>query len=65
MRMTPAENAATPEALVYEPQPNGRLRLVAVSNTSSRSRRSVCSTPIASMTGTGAALCCSLVPRSF
>ena len=26
----PAENAATPEALVYEPQPNGRLRLVAV-----------------------------------
>jgi hypothetical protein len=26
----PAESAATPEALVYEPQPNGRLRLVAV-----------------------------------
>jgi hypothetical protein len=26
----PAENAATPEALVYEPQANGRLRLVAV-----------------------------------
>jgi hypothetical protein len=26
----PAENAATPEALVYEPQRNGRLRLVAV-----------------------------------
>ena len=25
-----AVNAATPEALVYEPQPNGRLRLVAV-----------------------------------
>ena len=26
----PSVNAATPEALVYEPQPNGRLRLVAV-----------------------------------
>jgi hypothetical protein len=26
----PAENAATPEALVYEPETNGRLRLVAV-----------------------------------
>lgn len=26
----PAENAATPEALVYEPQANGRLRLVAL-----------------------------------
>ena len=26
----PAENAATPELLVYEPQPSGRLRLVAV-----------------------------------
>jgi len=26
----PAENAATPEALVYEPQPDGQLRLVAV-----------------------------------
>jgi hypothetical protein len=26
----PSENAATPEAVVYEPQRNGRLRLVAV-----------------------------------
>lgn len=26
----PAVNAATPEVLVYEPEPNGRLRLVAV-----------------------------------
>jgi hypothetical protein len=28
--MDGAVNAATPEALVYEPEPNGRLRLVAV-----------------------------------
>ena len=27
--MDPAVSAATPEALVYEPEPNGRLRLVA------------------------------------
>lgn len=28
--MSPTVDAATPEALVYEPEPNGRLRLVAV-----------------------------------
>ena len=61
----PAINAATPEALVYEPEPNGRLRLVAAeyivfqeSGTPRTARRPRCSAASSKRSGARTATAC-------